>query len=351
MKVALVIGTRPEIIKMSPIVKVLARRDVEYFILHTGQHYSDCLDLIFFQQLDMPMYRYNLKVGSTSPSKQVAKMMTGIEEIFRKDTPDVVLVEGDTNTALAGALVASQHHIRLGHVEAGLRSYDNSMPEEMNRILIDHCSDILFAPTLKAVTILQSEGISHDKLWLTGNTVVDAVYQNIKMPYTTNIEGGIPDKYMLVTVHRQENVDNKVRFSSILDGLNSLIDQYGLPMIYPIHPHSVARMKKYGLQPGEITMISPVGYFEFLHLEQRASLILTDSGGVQEESCILRVPCVTLRDNTERPETVEVGSNILAGISPDKILDCAGLMLNKTNNWKNPFGDGNAAEKIVDLIL
>ena len=354
MKSAIVIGTRPEVIKMSPVIRECDRLRLDYFILHTGQHYSYNLDKVFFEQLGLPSPEYNLGVGSGTHAEETGRMLIGIEKVLLKEKPDVVLFEGDTNTVLAAALAAAKLHIKVGHVEAGLRSYDRQMPEELNRTLADHCSDYLFAPTEKAKTILVGEGIPEDKIFVTGNTIVDAVYQNLdiakeKGNALDNLHL-VPEEYFLLTLHRQENVDNQARLASILEGLDKVATEFHLPVIYPVHPRSRKMMTKFGLKSRNLKLIEPVGFLDFLQLESNARLILTDSGGVQEEACILGVPCVTLRDNTERPETVEVGANILAGAIPDRIVECASLMLQKDTNWANPFGDGKAGQRIVSII-
>ncbi|MFC1950994.1 non-hydrolyzing UDP-N-acetylglucosamine 2-epimerase [Chloroflexota bacterium] len=355
MKIAVLIGTRPEIIKMSPVIKELSNRTIDYFVIHTGQHYSYNMDKVFFEQLKITLPDYNLEVGSDSHAKQTAKILIGIEDILYNERPDIVLVEGDTNSVLACALAATKIGIKVGHVEAGLRSYDKNMPEEINRILTDHCSDYLFAPTDKAKNMLLSEGIAADKIFVTYNTIVDAVYQNLQM---AKKDGGIlrtlsltPQKYFLATVHRQENVDNKQRFEDIFESLASIADKYNCPLIYPIHPHSLKMAEEFQVNTRNIKLIDPISYFDFLQLESNSRLILTDSGGVQEEACILGVPCVTLRYNTERPETIEAGSNILAGTLPENIIDCVETMLSKDNRWDNPFGDGEAANRIIDILI
>ncbi|MGQ9628030.1 MAG: non-hydrolyzing UDP-N-acetylglucosamine 2-epimerase [Anaerolineae bacterium] len=354
MKIVVALGTRPEIIKMSPVIRELERRRQDYFILHTGQHYSYNLDRIFFEQLKLPQPKCNLEVGSGSHAEETGKMLIGVEKVLLEEKPAVVLVEGDTNSVLAGALAATKLHIKVGHVEAGLRSYDRSMPEEINRILTDHCSDYLFAPTDKAKTVLLGEGVPESKIFVTGNTIVDAVYQNLEIARERgDILGSLKltaGQYFLVTLHRQENVDDPRRFASILKGLDKVTAEFGIPTVYPIHPHSRKRMSEFGLNPNNMTLIEPVSFLDFLQLESNARLILTDSGGVQEEACILGIPCVTLRDNTERPETLEVGSNVLAGASPDEIFRCTTTMLNKENRWNNPFGDGRAGERIVKIL-
>jgi UDP-N-acetylglucosamine 2-epimerase (non-hydrolysing) len=356
MKISIILGTRPEIIKMSPVIRECEKQELDYFILHTGQHYSYNLDKIFFDELELPEAKYNLDVGSGTHAEETGRMIIGIEKILKEEKPDVVLVEGDTNTVLAGALAASKLHIKVGHVEAGLRSYDRSMPEEINRVLADHVSDYLFAPTEKAKKNLLKEGIEENKISVIGNTIVDAVYQNLEIAKRkVNILNKLnlnPEGYFLVTAHRQENVDIKERLKGILDGLELVYNKFNFPIIYPIHPRTMKRIKKFGLEvPEGIRSIEPLGFLEFLQLEANAKLVLTDSGGVQEETCILKVPCVTLRDNTERPETLEVGSNVLAGVNQEKISEGAELMLNKDKNWKNPFGDGKAGSVVIKILI
>ncbi len=354
MKTALVLGTRPEIIKMAPVIRALEKGQNNYFVLHTGQHYSYNLDGVFFEQLELPQPKYNLDVGSGSHAEQTGKILIGLGKVLLEEKPDIVLVEGDTNSVLAGALAATKLHIKVGHVEAGLRSYDREMPEEINRTLTDHCSDYLFAPTEKAKSILLSESVPEEKIFVTGNTIVDAVHQHLEMAQK---KGGTldalnlkPKEYFVATLHRQENVDNRLRFASILEGLDKVAGYFHIPVVYPVHPHSRKRMSEFNLKPQNLTLVDPVDFLGFLQLESNARLILTDSGGVQEEACILGVPCVTLRDNTERPETLEVSANVLAGASPDKIIECSKLMLGRNNDWQNPFGDGKTGERIVSII-
>jgi len=354
-KIAVILGTRPEIIKMSPVIRELEKRDLDFFVLHTGQHYSYNLNKIFFEQLKLPEAKYNVNVGSGSHAEETGKMLIEIERVLQQEKPNISLVEGDTNSVLAAALAAAKLHIKVGHVEAGLRSYDRQMPEEINRTLTDHCSDYLFAPTQKAKDILLGEGIPEEKIFVTGNTIVDAIYQNLELANessnlelrTLNLE---PKEYFLLTLHRQENVDNRERLGSILKGLSKIATEFCLPVIYPIHPRSQKMMSYFNLEPKNLELIDPLDFLSFLQLESNAKLILTDSGGIQEESCILGVPCVTLRNNTERPETLEVGSNILAGASPDRILECSRIMLGRENNWRNPFGDGKAGRRIADIL-
>ncbi|GAG33568.1 unnamed protein product, partial [marine sediment metagenome] len=246
-----------------------------------GQHYSYNMNKVFFRQLELPAPKYNLDIGAGSHAQETGKMLIGIENILLQEKPDVVLVEGDTNTVLAGALAASKLHIKVGYVEAGLRSYDKKMPEEINRILTDHISDYLFAPTEKAKDILLREGISEDEIFVTGNTIVDAVYQNLEIANkklnVLDKLGLVPKNYFLVTLHRQENVDDKERFSEILESLDQLANHFSLPVIYPIHPRSQRKMKEFGMKADSVKSMPPCDFFSFLQLESNAKLILTDS--------------------------------------------------------------------------
>jgi len=355
MRLSIILGTRPEIIKISPIIRKCEDLNLDYFIIHTGQHYSYNMDKLLFEQLELPKPKYNLDVGSGTHGEQTGKMLAGIEKILQEENPDVVLVEGDTDTVLAGALAAYKLQIKIAHIEAGLRSYDRRMPEEINRILTDHCSDLLFPPTEKSKEILLKEGFNEKTIFMTGNTIVDAVYQNIKL--ADNKVNILKDfnleqrDYLLITVHREENVDIKENLEGILKGLGLLSKEFNLPIIYPIHPRTRNRLEEFNMSiPEGIKLIEPTGFLEFMQLEANARLILTDSGAVQEEACILKVPCVTLRYNTERPETIDVGGNILAGTYPEKILECSKIMLNKERNWENPLGDGKAGERILRII-
>lgn len=352
MKVAVVLGTRPEIIKMSPVIRELERRGIDHFVLHTGQHYSHNMDGVFFEVLGLKQPKYNLGVGSGTHGEETGRMLIGIEKALASERPDVVLVEGDTNTVLAGALASAKMGIKVGHVEAGLRSGDMSMPEEVNRIVADHISDYLFAPTDVSASNLVREGLAQRKISVTGNTIVDAVQQGLSLAEGTGAKApALADRYCLATIHRQENADNPSRLRRIVDGLAMISEAFDTEVVYPVHPRARKRLNDFGIKLGDrIRAIDPVDYLTFLLLERGADLILTDSGGVQEEACVLGVPCVTLRDNTERPETLEVGANILAGADPSRILECARSMIGKRGGWANPYGDGRSAVRIVDLL-
>jgi UDP-N-acetylglucosamine 2-epimerase (non-hydrolysing) len=349
--ISIILGTRPEIIKMAPVIRACRKKGIPYSVLHTGQHYSYDMDRIFFEELELPRPEHNLDVGSKSHAEQTGKIMTGVEKILIANPPDIVLVQGDTNTVLAGALAAAKLHIPVGHVEAGLRSFDRSMPEEINRIVADHISDYLFAPTDQSKQYLLREGIDEKKIYVTGNTVVDAVYENREIakrkPVILDGTGLTTKEYFLATAHRAENVDVKSGLAGIISGLALVRETYGISVIFPMHPRTQKMMNLFGIDSRGISITQPVGYMEFLELEANARLVLSDSGGVQEEACILNVPCVTLRENTERPETVDCGANVLAGTDPDAISRAVRTMMAASRTWQNPYGDGHAGERIA----
>ena len=356
MKICIVIGTRPEIIKACSLIRFCKENKIDFFLIHTGQHYSYEMDKLLFQELDLDPPKYNLEAGGADFRFQISIMTAKIKSILMKEFPDIMLVIGDTTSMLAGSLIANKLRVKLGHVEAGLRSHDLTMREEINRIMADNIAELLFAPTAMAKNNLIEEGISKDRIFITGNTVVDALYQNIKianMKFNALEKLNLhPKKYIVLTAHRQENVDVYQRLKGILDGIKKVYDNYKVRIVWPLHPRTDKMLKKFNLEiPKVVTVIPPIGYLEFLQLQEKALLIMTDSGGLQEESCILKVPCVTLRDNTERPETLKVGSNVLVGVEPDSILKGVKAMWNKKADWENPFGDGHAAENIINVVL
>lgn len=350
LKIAIVVGTRPEIIKMSPVIRQLKKHsDVELVLIHSNQHYSHNLDAIFFQELGLPAPHYNLNVGSGSHDYQISKIMQKMEPILNSEKPHVVLVQGDTNTVLAAAKAAHQAGSKIGHVEAGLRSYDLTMPEERNRIETDLISDYLFAVTDVQKNVLLKEGILPLKVHVVGNTVVDAVLENkeiaqSKLAKLTEL-GLSPKGYCLFTAHRGANVDTKEALSEIF----KILAATPMKVCWPIHHRTQKSIQDHQLKlPQNVLLTEPLGYFDFLCLMQNASLIVTDSGGLQEEACILHVPCITIRENTERPETIEVGANVLVGRDLKKFK--AALERKSPIDWKNPFGDGTSAKQIVDIL-
>ncbi len=355
MKIGIVVGTRPEIIKMAPVVRACQTRGTPFLLLHTGQHYSFEMDGVFFQELGLPVPHANLEVGSGTQAYQIGTMILGFEPLLARERPDVLLVEGDTSSVLAGALTAQKMGIPVGHVEAGLRSYDRGMPEEINRILTDHLSEYLFAPTEHSRDILLGERIAPARIHVTGNTVVDELLrqrERAMRPGLFEQFAVTPGRYALATVHRAENTDRPERLRGIVEGLTRAAAALDLPVLAALHPRTAARLERMGLGfDGRVRALPPLPYLDFLGLHARAALVLTDSGGLQEEACSLGVPCVTLRDNTERPESVEVGANMLAGATPERIVECARAMRDRRRDWPNPFGDGTSGLRIVDLLL
>ena len=366
MKIAVVLGTRPEIIKMAPIIDEIINRDIDLCLIHTGQHYDKEMSDNFFRDLEIPSPDYNIHVGSGSHGKQTGLMMKGIEEVLMDEKPDMVLVQGDTNAVLAGALVASKLHIAVGHVEAGLRSFDMTMPEEINRRACDVTSTMYFIPTEESAINLLAEGFSRKNLFITGNTVVDACFRHLEIAKKRGFEEKSladldidnMDNILTLTMHRAENVDDKARVTNIIEALKEL-DQMNI--IFPIHPRTKNTVQNFGLfdelnDLDHVHIIKPLGYLDFLQLTAKSTLILTDSGGLQEEAITLDVPALTLRYNTERPETVAAGGNILVGSDKDVILENANKILNdeefaqKMRNAPNPYGQGNSAQQTVDAI-
>ncbi len=368
MKIAIVLGTTPEIIKMASVMDEIEKRGHELLLIHTGQHYDKEMSENFFIDLKLPTPNYNIHVGSGSHGKQTGKMMGGIEEVLLDEKPDILLVQGDTNAVLAGALVASKLHIPVGHVEAGLRSFDETMPEEINRLAADICSKLYFVPTEESAINLVMEGISRKRIFITGNTVVDACFRNLEISKNrdkSDYDQGLADldidnmeNILTLTMHRAETVDDKERLLNIIEALEELDD---MNIIFPIHPRTKKTMENFGLfdrlnDLEHVHIIKPVGYLDFLLLISKSTIILTDSGGLQEEAITLDVPALTLRYNTERPETVTAGGNILVGSDKEAILQNARKILddedfaNKMKSAKNPYGMGNAAELMIKII-
>lgn len=359
MKICIVLGTRPEIIKCAPVIRECQNQNIDFFIIHSGQHYSYEMDQIFFEELNLPKPHFALEVGSGTHGKQTAKILEGVEEILVKEKPTAVLVQGDTNTVIAGALAAAKLQIPVGHIEAGLRSYFREMPEELNRLVADTLSDYLFVPTENSKKILEGEGYEKEKIFVVGNTVVDATLQHIELAKEkSKILADLslnPKKYFIVTSHRPENVDKKERLKSILESLAEVSNKYQYDVVWPIHPRTEKMITEFGLEDllkkiHGLKKIKPIGYFDMLQLEVNAKLILTDSGGMQEEGCIVGTPCVTLRDNTERPESIECGANTLAGVKTEEIIASIEKMIEKKVDWENPFGNGTTAKQIINIL-
>jgi len=352
MKIAIILGTRPEIIKLYSIIKHCQQTNVGYFLIHTNQHYSKEMDQIFFEELELPKPDYNLAIGSGSHGKQKGRMIEKIETILIEEKPSHVFVQGDTNTTLAGALAASKLDCDVCHVEAGLRSYDRQMPEEINRVLSDHIADYLFCPTEKQKEILLSEGIDLHKIFVTGNTIVDAV-SKMKQAF----ENGLlkqynlaKEQYILLTMHRPANVDFKEKLSAHLVNIAKIAGEHALPVVFPVHPRTDSMLKNFAIKiPGNIRLIKPLGFKALLNLEANARIILTDSGGVLEEACILGVPSLNLRENTERPECVEIGASKIVGADYNKLRKEFNYYINSSRKWSHPFGM-EVARKIFAIL-
>ncbi|MDI3476011.1 MAG: hypothetical protein PWQ79_1551 [Thermococcaceae archaeon] len=361
MKPAFVFGTRPEIIKLAPVIRAFLEMRIKPLLIHTGQHYDYEMSRIFLEELELPPIDYHLEVGSGTQAEQTGKAMIKIEKVLMDERPDVTLVQGDTNTVLAGALASVKLKIPVAHVEAGLRSFDRTMPEEINRILADHASEVLFPPTDEARKNLEREGIT-ENVYVVGNTIVDAVLQNSKVAEKkSDVLERLdlnPKEYILITAHRAENTDSRENLLRLVEILESL------PMmaVYPIHPRTENRLKEFGLWERvasieNLVITKPLGYLDFLRLEKNAFAVMTDSGGVQEEAIILDVPCLTLRYNTERPETVKAGGNVLVGLEKERVLHYLQKLIEDQEFYEkmakapNPFGDGKAGERIAKILV
>lgn len=358
MRVVTVVGARPQFVKTAMVSRALrAIPNIEEITVHTGQHYNNNMSQVFFDEMEISKPAYNLGIGSSTHARQTGRMLERVEKIFLEERPDWVVVYGDTNSTLAGALAAAKLHVPVAHVEAGLRSFNRQMPEEINRVLTDHASDLLFAPSELAVTNLRQEGIPTGRIRLVGDVMYDAALHYGKIAEATST---ILDRrklkskdYILVTIHRAENTDSADRLQLILAGLSTIANQ--MPVIFPVHPRTRKVIKERNLADfaGRIQFIEPVGYLDMIMLEKNARLVATDSGGVQKEAFFFAVPCVTLRTETEWQELIEMGWNRLAPPQSSHIVTSAVLKgLRETPKaTTNPYGNGHASERIAqDLI-
>ncbi len=351
MKIGIILGTRPEIVKLSTLMTLSKEKLGENsLIIHTGQHYSHNMSGQFMEELQLPKIDYNLDIGSGTHNYQLGTMMLKLESFIKEKNIDRVAILGDTNSSLAGALCANRAGIKVAHIEAGIRSFDRSMPEEINRILTDAVSDHCYAPTTIAVENLKKENIADERIFLTGNVIVDAIKHYL--PIAKQKERIITDEnYGIVTLHRPANVDNRQKLAELVKALNKVSEENELKLYFPIHPRTRSNLEKFGLiNKIKFKLIEPLGYFDFLRAMSESKIIITDSGGLQEESCILGVPCATVRENTERPESVQVGSNHLCGTNYTGVVNGVRRMLNKKNGWEQPYGDGKSSERILKLI-
>lgn len=362
LKVLNIVGARPNFMKIAPIYAEMKRRDSEFLplIVHTGQHYDAAMSDSFFVDLGMPKPDVHLNVGSASHAVQTAKIMMEFEPIVLEHKPDWVLVVGDVNSTIACTLVCSKLGIKVAHVEAGLRSFDRTMPEEINRILTDSISDLLLTPSPDGNENLKKEGIADEKVKLVGNVMIDSLLRNLKIAESSKVREnlGLDEKgYAVLTLHRPSNVDDEKTFSGLLEALLEISEK--LPIIFPAHPRTRGKIEEFGfsekVENSNINLIEPLGYLDFMRLYSGAKLVLTDSGGLQEETTALGIPCLTLRENTERPITIEMGTNILVGTNPEKIKQTAFEVLADESFTKNakipPLWDGKTAERICNELL
>jgi UDP-N-acetylglucosamine 2-epimerase (non-hydrolysing) len=360
LKIINIVGARPNLPKIAPLMREMQRHpEIEPILVHTGQHYDEALSDIFFRQMGIPTPQVNLEVGSGSHAAQTAEVLKRVEPVLIEHQPDLVLVVGDVNSTIAVSLAAVKLGISVAHVEAGLRSFDRSMPEEINRILTDALADYLFVTEEDAIQHLLKEGRPRESIYLVGNVMIDSLRHFLPIAQKSPIgedlglkNGADWQRFAVLTLHRPSNVDSTEKLAELLGAIDSIASQ--VPVIFPVHPRTQQRLAQAGIKTHpQLRMIPPIGYLDFLCLLSKATLVLTDSGGIQEETTALGVPCLTLRENTERPITISEGTNQLIGTDPAKIIAAAQSIL--AGNGKPgripPFWDGHAAERIVDVLL
>ncbi|MEC1259124.1 UDP-N-acetylglucosamine 2-epimerase (non-hydrolyzing) [Bacillus swezeyi] len=357
MKIMTIIGTRPEIIRLSLIIRKLDQFADQHILVHTGQNYDEKLSEIFFEQLNVRMPDYHIKLSRYSIGAQIGEIFTEVEKLILKLKPDKLLVLGDTNSALC-AFIGERYGIPVYHMEAGNRCFDNSVPEEINRRVIDSIASFNLPYTNIAKENLEREGMHPQRIWVSGNPIYEVMNHFSEDISKRNVLDTLNVKsqsFILVTAHRAENVDVKERLQHIVAALKSLANTYQMPIICSVHPRTRDRLQKFGIQNDEtlLKFCEPFGFFDFIRLQQHAKCVITDSGTVQEESCILRVPSVTIRNSTERPETVMCGSNVVSGLEAERIVKAAELMMQAKTDWELPEGyaDPNVSDKIVHFIL
>ncbi len=358
-KILSIVGARPNFIKIAPLDKAFRRygKEVKHKICHTGQHFDDNMSKVFFEDLHMPKPAYYLGVGGGSHASQTARIMLELEQVLLSEQPDLVIVPGDVNSTLAAALVASKMGIRIAHVEAGLRSFDKSMPEEINRIMTDVVSDYLFVTEHSGIRNLRDEGVEEEKIFFVGNTMIDSLeahYDTVEAHPITQDMGLEKERYILATFHRPSNVDDKENLQKLIQTLGRLAGQRKL--VFPVHPRTRKNIEAFGLHKGlpkNLLLTDPLGYIEFLSLMRYAELVITDSGGIQEETTYMNVQCITVRKNTERPVTIDVGTNHLVGTDLEKVEKTAMDILDGvTKPGRIPeLWDGKAARRIAAIIM
>ena len=336
--------------KVAPVLNALkGRKNMVQTLVHTGQHYDVNMSEVFFRQLGMPAPDVYLAVGSGTHAKQTAEIMIRLEPVVVERQPDIVLVYGDVNSTVAAALVCAKLGVRVGHIEAGLRSFDRTMPEEINRLVTDQLADWLFTPSEDGDENLRREGIPPEKVFCVGNVMIDTLVRLLPSAENTGIDG-LPERYALVTLHRPANVDDSVTLKGILESLVEV--NRDLTVVFPAHPRTRKRIADFGLTAGQLCVLDPLSYVDFLGLQSRATVVITDSGGIQEETTYLGVPCLTLRENTERPVTVTLGTNVLVGRDPDKLRSELSRILagQAKKGTVPPLWDGHAGERIAAIL-
>lgn len=355
MKILTIVGARPQFIKAAAVSRAIKslKGKVEEVIVHTGQHFDSNMSDIFFTEMDIPIPKYNLDIHGVGHGAMTGRMLEGVEEIILKENPDWVLIYGDTNSTLAGALAASKLHVKVAHVEAGLRSFNMKMPEEINRIVADRISNVLLCPTLTAVSNLEKEGYKNFpiKIEMTGDVMLDAArFYEVQAKSKATIANKVTyPKFALSTIHRAENTDDMSRLKEIALALNEL--HKSIPVVLPLHPRTRKKLEDHGVKL-DVHLLEPVGYFDMISLLSRCEIVLTDSGGVQKEAYFFEKPCVTFRDETEWVELVEVGANKIVGANKTSILNAANSFLHKKPSFsQNLYGNGDAAKKIIDVLL
>jgi len=345
-----IVGARPNFMKVAPVLRALKHHDkVVQTLVHTGQHYDVKMSDVFFEQLDIPAPDINLAVGSGTHAKQTAEIMVRFEPVVLEHKPDLVLVYGDVNSTVAATLVCAKLGFRVGHVEAGLRSFDRTMPEEINRLVTDQLADMLFTPSEDGDENLRKEGIASEKIFRVGNVMIDSLVQLLPAARKINHDS-LPDRYALVTLHRPANVDDSATLKGILESLLEV--NRDLKVVFPAHPRTRQRIAEFGLSSGQLLVLDPLPYIDFLALQTRATVVITDSGGIQEETTYLGIPCLTVRENTERPITISMGTNVLVGRDRAKLsAELSKVLEGKSKKGTvPPLWDGKAGERIADVI-
>jgi len=353
-RVLTILGTRPEIIRLSRVIELLDRES-EHVLVHTGQNFDDRLSGLFFRELGVREPDESLGIRAGSFADQIGQILARTEEVFLKHRPETVLILGDTNTGIA-AFVAKRMGLRVVHMEAGNRCFDDRVPEEVNRRVIDHCSTVLLPYTHRSAENLVHEGIERRRIYVTGNPIYEVLEHyadQITAAEPFAAHGIEPKRYFLVTAHRAETVDDATRLRSLVTAVNAAVERHGIPAVASLHPHTADRMREFGVDAGRVMFVPPMGLFDFVRLEKDAYCVLTDSGTVQEECCIFGVPTVTMRDVTERPETVECGSNILAGVGAERILPAIDLAVASAGTWSPPpeYLVRNVATIVAKIVL